>query len=250
MRTAHSKALKALVVDDDHLFGNMLKHSLPKDSYDVSVIGNYSDASAFVEKHIAVKGRDLDTGVTAPPDVIILDYFLDEGKTGLELCRTIRSTSNIPVIMLTGNDSVESIVACLDSGADQYIVKPCQMTELVARIKACTRNRPPAIDLNRKIEAAGITLMTDERILVHDRKRVELTEKECVLAEVLLLNLNQPVAKEAMRKHVYGNVTNVHSRNLDVLVGRLRKKLKAVGKFRIYSLRNVGYKLVPVKTTS
>lgn len=247
MRTQHHHALKALVVDDDNLFGSMLSNSLLRENYEVSVIGNYRHANAFIDECIAGT-VSADEPACTTPDVIILDYFLDEGKTGLELCRKIRSRSDVPIIMLTGNTSVETTVACLESGADQYIHKPCQMPELLARIKVCTRNRrKPGVTGARQIEAAGVSLLLDERYLVSPRNRIELTEKECVLAEILLQNINQPVSKEALREHVYGNANNIHSRNLDVLVGRLRKKLQPFGgKFRIYSMRNIGYKLVPM----
>lgn len=108
--------------------------------------------------------------------MIILDYYLDEGRTGLELCRKIRDRSDIPIIMLTGDPSVETTVACPESGADQYIHQPCQLPELLAKIQVCTRNRrKPGSSHTRRIESAGVSLLLDERCLESRRSRIELT---------------------------------------------------------------------------
>jgi DNA-binding response OmpR family regulator len=231
---------KAVVVDDDNVFGSILSSSLARENYQVEVIDEYQNAAEFIDKCIS-------SGGAAEPDVVILDYHLDNGKTGLDLCRKIRSRSDVPIIMLTGNKSLETTVACLENGADQYMVKPFEVPELIARINVCKRIRRGRVTDSRKIEAPGLALMLDERRLVGPKRKVHLTEKECCLAEVLLRSLNSPVTKDDLRQHIYGtaDASNIQSRNLDVLVGRLRKKLAAFSnQFRIYSMRNVGYKLV------
>lgn len=254
MQQTAEKPVKALIIDDDPLFCRILSTGLCAADYDVSVISCFPTAEAFIES----KARGVSGHGPGPlpnfPDVIILDYFLDNGKTGLELCKAIRRHSAVPIVMLTGNTSTEAAIACLESGADQYIHKPCQVPELLARINASRRRATQAGPAGwsrtepapeRRIERAEATLLPDERTITLGEMRIALTEKECRLAEILFLNMSTPVSKDDIGSHVYGSARNLYSRSIDVLVGRLRTRLRSAdSKFRIISERNFGYRLV------
>jgi DNA-binding response OmpR family regulator len=241
--------IRALLVDDDPLMGNILSFGLSGSgiecvhltSYEQAV--EYIDGSLYTGRKPEKKPRKGD-GAEAV-DVVILDYYLNNGKTGLSLCKKIRVRSELPVVMLTGEKSVKTTVMCLEEGADQYVCKPFILDELVARINASIRSRKiPQLAAPAK-NSPGIKINVNEREFKFGGSSVSLTEKESLLAEVLLHNVDRPVTKEDIFEHVYGRFAGIHSRCLDMLVGRLRKKLALTGnKCRIFSVRNLGYKMV------
>ena len=249
MKRSHHRSLKVLLVDDDAVLGKMMTTGLRQKNYEVSVIGDYSSASAFIEKHLdsSRKGGGAGDSSAFVPDVFIIDYNLGTTKTGLDLCKKIRRRSNAPGLMLSATEALDTMVACLDAGADHYIHKSSSLREIVSRINSCSRNRLAVQSSASTVKTPWVTLMCDERLLVSSTRKVQLTEQECLLAQILLMNRNSALAKEDIHIQVYGDYPGTQSRKLDVLIGRLRKKISAVKcRYRIFSERSFGYKLVEI----
>ncbi len=240
---------KALLIDDDPLLGKLVSYGLMSSGIECIHLTSYEQAMEFLNNFLgrgrkaAGKGGKSASGLDI--DVVILDYYLNDGKTGLPLCKKIRLRSDLPVVMLTGERSVQTTIKCLDEGADQYICKPFDVEELVARIRTSIRARKTRTAVAPVRSDSQITLNVGGRELDLYGSKIVLTEKESLLADLLIRNMGYPVAKDELFEHIYGHFIGIHSRCLDMLVGRLRKKLAdASGKCRILSARNLGYKLV------
>jgi DNA-binding response OmpR family regulator len=227
-----------LIVDDDPLLCKALAYQLQKRQY--QCIQAHDPDSAL--EHLTSQPR---------PNVIILDYFLGS-KTldGLALCRRITAISDIPVIMLTSNNTTQTIVSCLDAGAVQYIVKPYEIEELTARLRATIRHRHPDAknqDYERTktqsvIQLDSLKLNVLDRQLSCNDTNLSLTEKELAVLEVLMQKPGTPVSRSHLYRVVYGKGFDYESRAIDVLVGRVRKKLESVGcKIHIWAVRGEGY---------
>lgn len=240
---------RALLVDDDPLLGKLVSYGLSGSGIECIHLTSYEQAMDYLDASLASRnagsGGVSSKAGSADLDVVILDYYLNDGKTALPLCKKIRIKSNLPVVMLTGEKSVQTTIKCLEEGADQYICKPFDVDELVARIKASIRARK-ARQLAAPAGSSGDFMVNvGERILKFAGATVPLTEKESLLADVLSRNMGFPVSKEEIFENVYGRYAGMHTRCLDMLVGRLRKKLALTGnRCRILSARNLGYKLI------
>ncbi len=185
------------------------------------------------------------------PEVILLDYHFGTDKiNGLELCTNIKSSIDVPVIMLSCDDDRDTLVSCLDAGADQYIVKPCDVNELIARINAVTRlyhrvqtAEPPADPESQ--QAAGIEMNRTDRTLSAQGYSVQLTQKEYDAIELLAKHLGEVIDREQFYQHLYGIEYDPMSRAIDMLLARLRKKVHAqdLG-IHLQACRNRGYRLV------
>jgi DNA-binding response OmpR family regulator len=241
---------RALLIDDDPLLGKLVSHHLSGSGIECIHLTSYEEALLFLDRNLgknagtAQEAED-DSHAVAPLDVVILDYHLNDGQTGLPLCKLIREVSDLPVVMLTGEKSLQATVRCLEEGADQYMCKPFHAEELVARIQASIRARRSYRDSSASGEPPVLTVNVHQREFVFGGMAVTLTEKESLLADILVQHVGLPVPKDDIFVHVYGRLVTFESRCLDVLVGRLRKKLSFTGnRCRVLSVRNRGYKLV------
>ncbi|MDC1358824.1 response regulator transcription factor, partial [Gammaproteobacteria bacterium] len=185
-----------------------------------------------------------------PVDLFIIDFHLDKPNiNGLDLCRRIKSKGAYPVIMLTGEDDVETTVACLYAGAEQYVTKPYELDELVARIhvvlKGWARAAVSYLESSGDAEKLTLTLQGRSRVLSCGDNETKLTQREVSLAESLLGSMGIEMEREHIYFAIFGRAMEPFSRAVDILVARLRKKLKLVtDDYVIIPTRNSGYMLV------
>jgi two-component system, OmpR family, response regulator MprA len=219
---------RLLVVDDDPNILSMLERGLRYEGFAV---------------HCAANGEEgLDAARSAHPDLVVLDILLP-GIDGLEVCRRLRAERNdVPVLMLTARDEVVDRVVGLETGADDYLVKPFAFEELVARVRALLRRRaqPAASHLSFS------DLLLDPRTReVHRGERlIELTRREFELLETFLRHPRQAMTREQLLAQVWGYDFEVETNAVDVYVGYLRRKLEAEGEPRLlHTIRGVGYSL-------
>jgi DNA-binding response OmpR family regulator len=220
--------MRLLIVEDNQRLRNSIKLSLEESGYVV-------DAAAD-----GVEGQDL--AELTPYDAIILDIMLP-GRDGLEVCRNLRRQKlRTPIILLTARDAVEDRVKGLDSGADDYLVKPFSLDELRARLRALLRRDAP--------DKTGLLVAVDLELdpATHSTRRagvpIELTSKEFALLEYMLRNPNWLITREMAERHVwdYGGASG--SNLVDVYIRRLRRKLDDPFEVKlIETVRGFGYRL-------
>jgi len=234
MQTGDSKKTIVLV-EDERLYGRILNYQLEHLGFDCKLI---SSGSAFLEY--------LSEGNL--PDLFIFDYFLGHDEpTGLTLCRRVRSLCDAPVIVLTGDDKLETLVSCLKAGADHYIVKPCDIRELEARIisslrKPLARTQEPQTIMDLKLDD-NLLLKWHEQLLVNiDGRQARLTEKEVGLLELFVSSADRYLDREGAFQVLYGYEMQPNNRSIDVMVSKLRKKLTDLEPgCRIKPMRGKGY---------
>jgi two-component system response regulator MprA len=222
--------MRILVVDDDAAVRESLGRALRLEGYEVELA---SDGAEALER-LEANGDD--------PDLVVLDVLMPN-VDGLEVCRTLRRTgSRLPVLMLTARDEVSDRVAGLDAGADDYVVKPFALAELLARVRALLRrSADEAVDILR---FADVELDPSTREVRRDGDRIELTRTEFALLELFLLNPRQVLTRSIIFERVWGYDFGFGSNSLDVYIGYLRRKTEAGGKSRlIQTIRGVGYAL-------
>ena len=222
--------MRILVVDDDAAVRESLGRALRLEGYEVELA---SDGAEALER-LDANGDD--------PDIVVLDVLMPN-VDGLEVCRTLRRTgSRLPVLMLTARDEVSDRVAGLDAGADDYVVKPFALAELLARVRALLRrSADEAVDILR---FADVELDPSTREVHRGGDRVELTRTEFALLELFLLNPRQVLTRSIIFERVWGYDFGFGSNSLDVYIGYLRRKTEAGGKSRlIQTIRGVGYAL-------
>ena len=174
-------------------------------------------------------------------DVIILDINLP-GLDGLSILRNMRARGDErPVIMLTASSDTRERVAGLDMGADDYLVKPFEMDELVARIRALARRKPHA--LRNRLELGQMTLDLDARQVEIDEKPIQMPRREVSVLELLLTANGRNVTKQDLLEHTYGVGADVEESAVEVHISRLRKRLRPHG-LNIVVQRGLGYALV------
>lgn len=201
----------------------------------------------------------LRTGTT--PDLFILDYHLGvASQTGLTLCRTLRLHHQRPVIILTANQDARTVVSCLNAGAEEYIRKPCETEELVARIHVVLRRVAQTASADGAtmltgLQRAGTTLALDRlRLDTNDRRvswndvesssHTELTEKELQLLELLVSAPDHTVSRADAFFELYNYNMEPENRSIDVLIARLRRRLRDINAgIKIQTLRGVGYRI-------
>lgn len=218
---------RVLVVDDDPRILRMMRRALEIEGYVVELAPDGDTALDLLRSRGA--------------DVVILDLMLP-GRDGLEICRTIRQESAVPVLMLTARDEARQKVAGLDSGADDYVVKPFDMVELLARLRALLRRAQPREMEILRFEDIELIPMTRE---VHrGGERLELTNREYELLEFFLQHPRQVLSREQILQHVWGYDYMGDSNLVDVRIKYLRDKLEAGDRPRlIQTLRGAGYAL-------
>jgi two-component system response regulator MprA len=221
--------MKILVVDDERAVRDSLRRALELQGYQVELAADGTEALAQLEGN----------GQT---DAVLLDVLMP-GIDGLEVCRRIRRTGNqVPVLMLTARDAVGDRVAGLDAGADDYVVKPFALEELLARVRALLRRTTATGD--GVLRFADLELDTGTREVRRGGDKIELTRTEFNLLELFLLNPRQVLTRSIIFERVWGYDFGFASNSLDVYIGYLRRKTEAGGKPRlIHTVRGVGYAL-------
>jgi two-component system response regulator MprA len=221
--------MKILVVDDERAVRESLRRALVLQGYEVELA---SDGAEALER-LAADGQ---------PDAVVLDILMP-GIDGLEVCRRLRQRGNsVPVLMLTARDAVGDRVEGLDAGADDYLVKPFALEELLARIRALLRRTLPAGD--GVLHFADLELDTGTREVQRGGDKVELTRTEFNLLELFMLNPRQVLTRSIIFERVWGYDFGFASNSLDVYIGYLRRKTEAGRKPRlIHTVRGVGYAL-------
>jgi two-component system response regulator MprA len=180
-----------------------------------------------------------------PPDLVILDWMLPEiepGLDGLEVCRRLRAASDLPIIMLTAKESVSDRVLGLDAGADDYLVKPFALNELLARIRALVRRAKT--ETPEILTFVDLQLDTGTHQVFRSDRVVELTAKEYELLELFLRNPRQVLTRDLIYDRVWGYDFGGESNIIEVYVRYLRQKTESEGEPRlIHTVRGVGYVL-------
>ena len=217
-----------LVIEDDAAIRDMLRRGLLYENYKVTVMADGPGGLAAARDN--------------PPDLVILDWMMP-GMDGLEVCRRLRAASNVPVIMLTAKDSVPDRVLGLESGADDYVVKPFAFQELLARIHAMLRRIAPS-SKPEILRYSDLILDTGTRLATRSERTFELTAKEYDLLEYLMRNPRQVLTREQILDRVWGYDFGGESNVLEVYIRYLRQKTEANAESRlIHTVRSVGYVL-------
>lgn len=222
---------RILIVEDEESFSDPLSYTLRKEGYEVAVADNGTDGLRIFTAHGA--------------DLVLLDLMLP-GMSGTEVCREIRRTSSVPVIMLTAKDDEFDKVLGLELGADDYVTKPYSSRELLARIKAVLRRGQDSADGQADPTLhAGHIMMDVERHVVQVRgQEVALPLKEFELLEMLLRNVDRVLTRGQLIDRVWGANYVGDTKTLDVHVKRLRAKIEDDPKNPVHlvTVRGLGYK--------
>jgi two-component system response regulator MprA len=218
---------KILIVDDDPTIRSSLRRTLAFDGYVVREAADGREALSSVLDEL--------------PDLVILDLMLP-GMDGVEVCRRLREMNDVPVVMLTARDTTDDQVTGLDSGADDYLVKPFVKEELLARIRAVLRRRAPG-EQPRTYQVADLTLDDRAHRVYRNSREVDLTPREYELLLFFLRHAGEVLSQDRLLAAIWGYTG---SKVLDVYVGYLRTKLEAEGESRlIHTVRGIGYVLRP-----
>jgi two-component system response regulator MprA len=221
--------MRILVVDDDKAVRDSLRRALVLEGYDVEVAEDGISALRSLSQ--------------AAPDAIVLDLQLPD-IDGLEVCRRLRTVGDpTPVLMLTARDAIDDRVEGLDAGADDYLVKPFDLTELFARLRALLRRRSP-VDDAELLRFEDLTLDLNTRSASRAERSFALTKIEFDLLELFLRHPRQVLTREIILDQVWGYDFDSGTNSLAVYVGYLRRKTESGGEPRlIHTARGVGYVL-------
>jgi two-component system response regulator MprA len=191
---------------------------------------------------IAVDGEEaLRMATEFLPDLVVLDLGLPK-IDGIDVARQLRETDDTPILMLTARDSLDDRVEGLDSGADDYLVKPFERQELLARLRALLRRRPPRGTAS--VVVADLTLNPDTHEVRRDDRHIELTQREFELLEYLMRNERIVIPRQRLLEEVWGYDPFASTNTIEVFVSNLRRKLEADGEGRLlHTIRGAGYVL-------
>jgi DNA-binding response OmpR family regulator len=217
--------MRLLLVEDDPMLGETLRDALKDQGYVVDWLTNGKTALAALEDNVT--------------DLMILDLGLP-GLDGLTVLESIRKQgSALPVLILTARDSIDDRVAGLDAGADDYLLKPFDLNELFARIRALAR-RPRAIQTSERLKHGALEVDTDQMLVWRDGKPVTLTRREFALLSLFISRPGQVFTRQQLEQALYSWDDDVGSNVLEVHIHHLRKKL---GNKTIRTIRGIGYTL-------
>ena len=223
---------RILVVEDEQSFSDALSFMLRKEGFDVAVAD---------DGQVAVETFERDGA-----DLVLLDIMLP-GMSGTEVCRRIRMTSQVPIIMVTAKDSEIDKVVGLELGADDYVTKPFSSRELVARIRAVMRRRGPEERSNAEptLVVGNIRMDVDRHVVTVDGEVVKLPLKEFELLALLMRNAGRVLTRGQLIDRVWGSDYVGDTKTLDVHVKRLRSKIEAdpAEPTMLVTVRGLGYKL-------
>ena len=218
------------MVDDERAVRDSLRRALELEGYQVELAADGEEALARLG--------------TAPVDAAILDVLMP-GIDGLEVCRRLRADGNaVPVLMLTARAEVDSRVAGLDAGADDYLPKPFALAELLARLRALLRRAGNGDDAGDVLRFSDLELDLGTREVRRGEHSIDLTRTEFALLELFLRNPRQVLTRSIIFERVWGYDFGPTSNSLDVYIGYLRRKTEQGGAARlIHTIRGIGYAL-------
>ncbi|MET0513346.1 MAG: response regulator transcription factor [Thermoleophilaceae bacterium] len=218
---------RVLVVEDDADIAGVLRRSLDKEGYEVRIAGDGEAA--------------LDQAGDFEPDAVVLDLGLPR-LDGVEVCRRLRDEGDVPILILTARDAIDARVEGLDSGADDYLVKPFEREELLARLRALLRRRPPRG--SAFLVVGDLRLNPDTHEVLRGDRDIELTAREFELLEHLMRNERIVVSRQALLDEVWGYHPFAETNTVDVFISNLRRKLESGGEPRVlHTVRGAGYVL-------
>lgn len=220
--------MRILLVEDNRRVSNSIRLSLIEDGYAVDTAYNGVDGEELAE--------------FTPYDAIILDVMLPK-KNGLEVCRDLRRKRvNAPILMLTARDSIDDRVAGLDSGADDYLVKPFAIEELRARLRALLRRESD--DKTGQLRLGDLVLDPASHFVQRGGRPIELTAKEYALLEYFMRNPNRLITREMAESHIWSYDFQASSNVIDVYIRRLRRKIDDPFPVKLFeTVRGAGYRL-------
>jgi DNA-binding response OmpR family regulator len=222
--------MRILVVEDEKELAGIIKRGLIEEGYAVDTAYTGEEGEILAE--------------SIPYDLIILDVILPK-KDGVEVCRSLRQKRiKSPITMLTAKDSISDRVKGLDSGADDYLVKPFAFEELYARVRALLRREENL--LPQKLEAGDLVIDTTTRQVWKGRRLIELTGKEYAILEYLMRHPNLVITRTMMEQHIWNLELDSSSNLVDVYIRKLRRKIDSEGKESlIQTVKGAGYRLIP-----
>lgn len=221
--------MRLLLVEDNARLGEATRQGLRLEGYAVDLATDFEDGLAYAE--------------TEDYDLLILDRMLPDGKDGLDICAKLRQDGHkMPILLLTARGELEDKISGLKNGADDYLVKPFELAELLARVEALTRRpnhyRPPTIQIG------PITINAVEKTVLKDGRPVRLTKREYALLEYLCNREGEVVSKDDLIKHVWDFEADTLPNTVEVFILNLRKKLDSSNQPSIIeTVRGFGYKL-------
>lgn len=224
---------KILIVDDDNNIEELISLYLTKECYDTKIVNDGEQALIAFEHY--------------KPNMLLLDLMLP-GIDGYQVCREIRAKSDVPIIMLSAKGEVFDKVLGLELGADDYILKPFDSKELVARVKAVLRRFQPAkpeayasVDI-KCVEYPGLIVNLSNYSVTYDGQQIDMPPKELELLYFLASSPNQVFTREQLLDNIWGYEYVGDTRTVDVHVKRLREKIKDKPTWRIATVWGIGYK--------
>ena len=216
---------RVLVVEDDAAIADVLRRALRQEGHEVRSAEDGVEALELAESFM--------------PDLVILDLGLPK-LDGVEVCRRLRAESDAPILILTARTDTDDRVEGLDSGADDYLVKPFERKELLARMRALMRRRPPQGAAS--LAVADLRLNPDTREVYRGDRLIELTNREVELLEYLMRNERLVISRERLLEEVWGYDPMAMTNTIDVFISNLRRKLEAGDEPRLlHTKRGAGY---------
>lgn len=218
---------RVLLIEDDEAIADVLRRTLRQEGHEVRSAGDGVEALAAADEFI--------------PDLVILDLGLP-GLDGVEVCRRLRASSDVPILILTARSELDDRIEGLDSGADDYLVKPFERQELLARMRSLLRRRPPRGTAT--LVVGDLRLNPDRREVVRGDRELELTNREFELLEYLMRNERLVVSRERLLEEVWEYDPMAMTNTIDVFISNLRRKLEEGGEPRLlHTKRGAGYVL-------
>ncbi len=223
---------KILIVDDDNHIAELISLYLTKECYDTRIVNDGEDAVSAFEQY--------------RPNLILLDLMLP-GMDGYQVCREIRTKSNVPIIMLSAKGEIFDKVLGLELGADDYIMKPFDSKELVARVKAVLRRFQPAKQEEpvvevKCVEYPDLIVNLSNYAVIYQGRNIDMPPKELELLYFLASSPNQVFTREQLLDHIWGYEYIGDTRTVDVHVKRLREKIKDHQSWKLSTVWGIGYK--------
>jgi two-component system response regulator MprA len=232
MKSANNQQFSVVIAEDDPSVRKAVERVLELEGYSVTAVNDGQAA--------------LDTILAKAPHAAVLDVsmpFLD----GLSVCKELRHRGNrTPILLLTARHEVGDRVAGLDAGADDYLVKPFAVDELLARVRALLRRHTPSSSTATVLQLEDLTLDANRREVHRGSRQIELTKTEFDLLHILLEQTGIVLSREYLYEHIWGFNFETNSKSLDVYIGYLRRKLEEGGESRLlHTARGVGYVVKP-----
>ncbi|EHN12293.1 putative two-component system response regulator [Patulibacter medicamentivorans] len=221
------RTARVLIVEDDEEIAGVLGRTLRLEDYETRIARDGQAALAEARTYM--------------PDVVVLDLGLPD-IDGIEVAERLRESGDVPILILTARDAVEHRVEGLDSGADDYLVKPFERDELLARIRALLRRRPPRGEA--ALVVSDLTLNPATHEVRRGERAIDLTQREFELLEYLMRNEKLVVPRQRLLEEVWGYDPLASTNTIEVFISNLRRKLEAGGEERlVHTIRGAGYVL-------